>query len=131
MNRKVGSEYLYAVTLLALYVGDIDHTYIHAYVAHIIGFLAVDQAVGVAVAQMAVQTVGITNRYGGYARVSGYLALTAVTHGLTLFQLADLQYGGLEGTYGLQRLVVKRVDAVKTQTQTYHVIVYGGEPLYT
>ena len=65
MDRQVGTEYLNAVTLLTINVSDIDHAHIHAYVSHIICLLSVYQAVGVAVAQMAVQSVSITYRYGG------------------------------------------------------------------
>ena len=79
---------------------------------------------------MAVKTVGITYRNGGYAGVLGYLALAAVTHCLALVQLTYLEYGGLERADSLKRLVVNRIDTVQSQSQTDHIVMHIGEALY-
>ena len=62
--------------------------------------------------------------------MTGYLTLTAVTNGFTLFKFTYLEYGGFKGTYGLKRLVVKRIDSIQSKSQTYHVILDLRESLY-
>ena len=59
---QVLAENLYSIALVAINVGDIDHTYIHADVAYIWRFLAVYDAVASAIAELTVQTVGISYR---------------------------------------------------------------------
>ena len=63
------AEDLYAVAFAAGNVGDVDHRYIHADVAHVGGRKPVHQAVATTIAQMAVQSVGITNGNGGNWRM--------------------------------------------------------------
>ena len=69
---------LYAVTFLAVDACNIYHGDIHTDVAHILCLLAVDEAVAMTVAEMAVQTVGIADRYGGDDAVVVDFALAAV-----------------------------------------------------
>jgi hypothetical protein len=60
---QLGTENLYAVTLVANDVGDINHAYIHTDVAHVACLLAVHNTVTHAIAQMTIQTVGIAYGY--------------------------------------------------------------------
>ena len=63
---------------MAVDVGYIYHTDIHADVAYVRCFLAVDEAIAMAVAEMAVESVGIPNRYCRNAAVACEVSLTAV-----------------------------------------------------
>jgi hypothetical protein len=54
VNGQIASEYLHAVALLAVDVRNIYHAYIHADVSYIFCLFAVDEAVAVAVAKLAV-----------------------------------------------------------------------------
>ena len=67
MHRQVGTEYLYAVTLLAVYIRDINHADIHADISYVVGLLTVHKAIGLAVTQVTVQAIGITYRNCCYA----------------------------------------------------------------
>ena len=58
-DGKVVTEYLNAVTLVAVYSRDVYHGHVHTDIAYILCLLPVDKAVAVAVAQMSVESVGI------------------------------------------------------------------------
>ena len=58
-DGKVVTEYLNAVTLVAVYSRDVYHGHVHTDIAYILCLLPVDKAVAVAVAQMTVKSVGI------------------------------------------------------------------------
>ena len=62
---QIVTEYLHGVALMAVYARDIYHRNVHTYIAHILRTLASYDTVAVAVAQFAVQSVGISYRYGG------------------------------------------------------------------
>ena len=62
---QVLAEDLYLVALLTGDVGNIDEGYVHTDITNVFGFLTVDEAVAVAIAQVTVQTIGIANRNGG------------------------------------------------------------------
>ena len=68
LNRQVLAEDFYGIAFLAVDVGYIYHGYIHADVAHVLSLLTIDQTVGMAIAQMTVQAVGISDRNGGEER---------------------------------------------------------------
>ena len=67
MDREVGTEDLNCIALLAVYVSDVNHAYVHADVAYVIGFSTIDQTVATAVAQVTVKAISISYWYGGYA----------------------------------------------------------------
>ena len=58
------SENLHAVAYLAINVSFIYHTFFHTDIALIRSTLSVHQALGVAIAQVTVQPVGIADRNG-------------------------------------------------------------------
>ena len=110
------AENLDAVALGTVDVGDVNHADIHTDIAHILGALAVDEAVAVAIAEMAVQTVGIAYGDGGYHAVAGEHSLAAVAHRIASRHVAQLQDGGLERRHGVDDGIVARVDAIESQT---------------
>ena len=56
------AEDLYLIALTTVDARDIDHRHIHTDIAHILRLLTIHQAIAMAVAQMAVQPVGISYR---------------------------------------------------------------------
>lgn len=78
--REVVAEDFDRVAFLAFYVGHINHADIHADVAYVFGRLAIDEAMAVAVAEVAIETVGIADRDGGYATVACQGGATAVAY---------------------------------------------------
>ena len=66
------------VALAAGYVGDIDHAHVHTYISHVRCALAVDEAVAVAAAKVAVEAVGIAYGQGGDSAVARQAALARV-----------------------------------------------------
>ena len=63
--RQVVTENNRLVTFAAVDVGHVYHTDVHTDIAHIRRFLSVHQAIGISPSQVAVQSVGITDRNGG------------------------------------------------------------------
>ena len=123
------AENLHRVAFAAVDVRHVDHADIHADVAHVGGALPVHQAVGIPVAQVAVQAIGVADGQGGDARVAGQVALAAIAHGVFLGHVAYLQNGGLEGAHILHDAVVYRVDPVEAEAEAHHVELRAGEPL--
>ena len=66
-DGQVLAEDFDGVALAAVDVGDVDHADVHADIAHVGRPLAVDEAVGVAATQVAVEAVGIADGDGGDA----------------------------------------------------------------
>ena len=60
------TEYLNFISFLTIYIRHIYHTHIHTDISHIRSFLSVHQTIGMTIAQMAVQTIGIPNRDSCY-----------------------------------------------------------------
>ena len=67
VDGQLFAEYLDPVAGLAVDVGHVDHAHVHADVAHDGGPLAVHHHAPFAVAQVAVQSVGIADGNGGDA----------------------------------------------------------------
>ena len=87
-----------AVTLMNIRnVRHVDHCHIHADIANIGCLLAIDQTVACATTQMAVQTIGITDRNGSNEAVTRKNALATVAHRFVLGDGTELEYRGLEG----------------------------------
>ena len=95
-DRQVLAKDLHLITLLTRDVGDIDHRYIHTEITHILSFLTMHQAVAMTIAKVTVQSVGITDRYGGNHRVSLDFAFTTVAHSITCRHMAELEDRGFE-----------------------------------
>ena len=124
------TENLHRVALLA---GDVRHVYqghVHTDVAHVGSPLPIDKTVASSASQMAVESVGIADGYGGDDAVAMEHPLAAVAHGLFFGHMAHLQDGGLQRRYGVECLVVARVDTVQTQSQTAHIQLTFREMLY-
>jgi len=109
------------IAFLAVDVCDINHAHIHTDVSHVGCLLSVDQAIAMSVAQMTVQAVGISDRNGSDAGIACENSFPAVAYGVVSRHIVNLQDGGLQGGDIVQHLVGKRVDAVESDSQTYHV----------
>lgn len=128
-NGQVVAKYLYRVALLAWYSCYVYHGHVHADVAHILSLVAVNEAVAVAVAEMAVESVGIAYWYGSYHAVMFDFAFATVAHSVTRGHIVHLQYCGLERRYIVDNLVVAWVDAVKAEAKAASVELPIGEVL--
>jgi len=126
---EILAENLNLITLLTRDVGDIDKGDIHTDITYILGLLTVDEAIAMAVAQVAVQTVGIADRNSSNDRVALKLALAAVAHRLALGHIAHLEDGGLQGADGMEDAVIAGIDTIEAQSQTTHVELAIGEVL--
>ena len=96
------TEDLYAVALVAVNVGDINHAYVHADVAHVRSLLTIHDAVSQSIAEASVETVGIANGDGGDARGAYQLSASAVAYRFRFGYLMYLQYGALQRTDGVE-----------------------------
>ena len=110
------AEDLHAITLLTWDVGHVYHTYIHADVTDIFRFLAVYETIAMAIAEMTVETVSISDRYSSNDAVLLKDGATAVTDTLSCWYLTNLENGGLQGADIRQYLVVAWVDAIEAKT---------------
>ena len=119
------------VALFAVDTCDVNHANIHADVADIWGFLSIDQAVAMTVAQMTVESVGITDGYGSYAAVAIHKTLSAVANGLPRAHITYLKNGGLQCRDVVQHLVGSWIDAVESKSKTHHVEMVLWEMLNT
>ena len=124
---EVGAEDDGLVALAAVDVGDVDHADVHADIADVGGRTAVDEAITIAVAQSAVESVGIADGDGGNTRRPLQSGATAVADGVALWYVAHLQNGGLEGGDSVDDGVRARIDAVESKSQAHHVEVVLGE----
>ena len=64
-NGQVLAKDLYLVALLTRDIGDINKGYVHTDISYVLGLLTIDEAIAVTIAKVAIQTIGIANRYGG------------------------------------------------------------------
>lgn len=128
-DGQVLSEDFDGVALLAGDVGDVDHSDVHADVAHIVGRLAVDQTVAAAVAQVPVESVGIADGDGCDERVAAEDGAARIADALACCHMAQLQDGGLQRGDVVDDSVVARIDAVEAQSKAAHVELAIGEVL--
>ena len=70
---------------------------------------------------MAVQAVGIADRYGSNDTVTFDPTLATVSYRLTRRYMAQLEDGGLQCRDTRQHPIVTRIDAIKAKTKTAHV----------
>ena len=107
------AENFNAVAFFAGYSGYVNHCYVHTNVANVRSFLPINQTVGVAIAQMAVQSVGITNGDGGDETVALEAFAATVTHGLAGPDAAQLENGGAQSADVVKGFSRARVDAIE------------------
>lgn len=119
--REVCAEDFYAVAFLAVDVGNIYHRYVHADIANVWRFLAVYETVAVATTEVAVESVGITDRNGCYARVSFQNAALAVANGVFLADITDLENCGHQRRDIVYDGVVAIVHAIESDAETAHI----------
>lgn len=120
-HGQMVTEDLHRVAFLAVNTCDIDHRHVHTDIADILCLLAIDKAVAVAIAEMAVQSVGISDRYGCDDTVMIDLAFAAVAHGITGGYVAQLQNRRLQRRDVVNDLIVAAVDAIKSKAKTAHI----------
>ena len=84
------------VALLAVDARHIKHADIHADVAHIVGFLTIHQAVATPIAEVAIESVGITDRNGSDAAVTVEDGTARIADAVSLRHITNLQDGSLE-----------------------------------
>ena len=100
--RQIGAEDFNAVSLVAVDICDINHTDIHTDIAYIGRFLPVDNAVSPAVAEPAVQAVGISYGQCRDARIARQHTLAAVANRLVGRNIVYLQNDALQCRYRLK-----------------------------
>ena len=120
-HGQMVTEDLHRVAFLAVNTCDIDHCHVHTDIADILCLLAIDKAVAVAIAEMAVQSVGISDRYGCDDTVMIDLAFAAVAHRITGGYVAQLQNRRLQRRDVVDDLIVAAVDAIKSKAETAHI----------
>ena len=112
-------------------VGDVEEAHVHAHRADDGHLAAVDDDAAVAIAEMAVETVGIP--YGDDGDACGTLGNKAavVAYAVALRDVLDLRDARLEGADGLEVALDGglRRDAVKADTETHHIHLRLGETL--
>ena len=125
------AEDFHAITFLAVDAGDIDHRHIHTDVAYIICLLTVDQTVGMAIAETAVQAISISDRNGSDDTVLIEDGLATVANTIARLHVVHLENGSLQGAHAVDGLVVAGVDAIESETQAAHIQLALREVLDT
>ena len=74
---------------MARNVGNVNHANIHANVTHVVSFVSVYQAVTTAIAQVAVQPVGIADGDSCNARITVDRRFARLAYAVALRHLAD------------------------------------------
>jgi len=120
-DGQMVAEDLHTVSLATGDVGHIDHADVHADVAHIVGALPIDEAVAVAVAQMAVETVGIAYRDSSNDAIAIDERMAAVADTRTGRHMAKLEDGGLQRRDIVEDVVRARIDTIEANAETAHV----------
>lgn len=130
-DRQIVAEDFNGITLLAVYIRNVYHRYIHADVAYIRRFLAVYQTITMPASKPTVKSVGITNRNCGNETVPCEYSLAAVAHGFVLRHSMNLQYRGLQRAYIIYYGIIPAVNAVQSETEATHVKLAFRKVLYT
>ena len=120
-DGQMVAEDLHTVSLATGDVGHIDHANVHANVAHIVGALPIDETVAVAVAQMAVETVGIAYRDSSNDAIAIDERMAAVADTRTGRDMAKLEDGGLQRRDIVEDVVRARIDTIEANAETAHV----------
>ena len=131
LDRQMFTKDLNAVALLAVDARHIDHRHIHTDVAYIICLLTIDQTVGMAIAETAVQAISISDRNGSDDTVLIEDGLATVAHTIARLHVVHLENGSLQGAHAVDGLVVAGVDAIESETQAAHIQLALREVLDT
>ena len=129
-HGQVVAENLHLVALPTVYARHVNHSHVHTDVADIGCLLSVHEAVAVAVTESAIQSVGISDRYGSYHAVVVYRAFATVAHRVARRHAVYLQDGGLQCRHIIYNMVVARVYTVESKTESAHVELTLWEMLY-
>ena len=123
-DRQICSEDFHLVTLFAVDIGDIDHTYIHTYIAYIGGFFPIYHAIAVTIAEFSIQPIGIAYGQGCYARRTCQHPFTAVPHRFVGIDVVYLQNYCLQRGYWVQcGIICYGRYAIQTYSKTHHVVL--------
>ena len=114
-------EGFHAITFLAGDAGDINHRHIHTDVAYIICLLTIDQTVGMAIAETAVQAISIADRNGSDDTVLIEDGLATVANTIARLHVVHLENGSLQGAHAVDGLVVAGVDTIESAAQTAQI----------
>ena len=120
-DGQMVAEDLNTVSLATSNVSHIDHADVHADVAHIVSTLPIDEAVAVAVAQMAVETVGIAYRDSSNDAIAIDERMAAIADTRTGRHMAKLEDGGLQRRDIVEDMVRARIDTIEANAETAHV----------
>ena len=118
------------IALLGVNAREVYHADVHADVAYDRHELAVDHDAVRAVAEVAVQSIGISDRYCADDAILGQFAVAAVADCLGSWHLAYLQDDGLERASLLKARVVHGAESVMTDAEAHHVELVLRESLY-
>ena len=116
-HRQFFAEDDNLIALCAVDVRNVNHSYVHADIAHVLSLLAVYETETVTVAEMAVQSVGVADRYRSDARVARELAASAVAHCLVCWHIVYLKNRCLQRCHIVYHRVVARVVAVQSKSR--------------
>ena len=120
-DREVVAKDGDVVACLTVDTRDINHAHIHADVAQVRCFLTVDKAVAVAVAKTTVEPVGITDRDGCHAGWMIDKGFATVANGIACWHFARLEDGGFQSCHVVEQVVVARIYAIETESETNHI----------
>ena len=127
--RQVRAKNLHSVAYLAVNVGDVNHADVHTDVSNVGSGLPVYQTIALAVAQMPIQSIGISYRNSCDAGRTAQLPLPAIADSLCWRHVAKLQDSGAKCGNGVDCAVVDRIDAIEPKPEAYHLVVPLGEAL--
>ena len=127
---EIISKYFYAITFLTWDVGHVNHTNIHADVTYIFRLLAVYETIAMAIAEMAVETIGIAYRNSGNHAVLLKNCPTAISNTFSCRNMANLENCGLQCADIRENLVVSWINAIETKTKAAHIHLTLWEMLY-
>ena len=97
------TEDLYRIALMDIRnICHINHRHIHADITYVGCLLTIYQTIAGTTTEVAVQTVGITDRDGSDDAVASQNTFAAVAYRFVLGDVAQLENGGLEGGDGVQ-----------------------------
>src|SRR5574344_2153638 len=125
------TEYFHDVTFLGINSRKVYHAHIHADVSDYWSEFAVYPNFAVPIAQMSVQSIGISNRNSTNDRVALQNTFSAVSDSFGGWHMLDLQNVCLQCADFFQQFVVNCTDTIMTNTQTYHIELIVAEPFNT
>ena len=107
--------------------GYVNHCYVHTNVANVRSFLPINQTVGAAIAQMAVQSVGIAYGYSCNNAVAGNFSTSTIANGIACRNVTQLKNGSFQCAYVVDDGVGTGIDTVKTEPESAHIKLSVGK----